>query len=182
MYGSVSGRTPPRLRLFWRRAETDQLRQHQSSGGAALRPARTGTDAFLSAAEKPPFVQFAFLPGAASQREGACREFDRVRSAQFSRASAPHGELHELERAIGGTVPRRVDAYCTREGTHEGCAAGRRTRTVAALADGRVRYGADRAGASKLAVAGALRPQRLLGADGVRASRVDRQRRHRTDP
>ena len=102
-------------------------------------------------------------------RRGTSRRSSATPAATSScRSPCVHGGLEGAQRPARGRLPRRPGAAAAGQAGDQGRAAGRGAGGAAAAAGRGVRGRAGRAAARRLAVAGPLRHQRLLGADRVR--------------
>ena len=160
----------PGLRLPRRRPPPDQLRQLQDRRGPDHRRPRPQGHRRVPPAQEPSPVRVPLLPGAAAQREGARRDAGRLRPPQLPRArsrpstAAWSRSTPTSSGAAARTSPRRLWG---KPATKAELLAEERAAFlplpgeafVAARVEPPVR---------RLAVAGPLRRQRLLGAHRVR--------------
>src|SRR3954471_3194416 len=99
MHRNVPRRPSPGVRVLWRFAQADQLRQLGHCRDRSVQGSRAEADPGIPTITEPLSVSGAFLPGAAAQREGACRTADWIREAQLSGARATGRFLSSAEPA-----------------------------------------------------------------------------------
>ena len=160
----------------------DQLRQLQDRRRQDHRQPRAEAHRRVPPAQEPLPVRGPLLPGAAAQREGARRDARRLRPPQLPRARSPcvHGGLEELNA--------RLEADCRADLARR--LRGKPATKAELLAEERAAllplpaeaFEAARVEQRRrrLAVAGPLRHQRLLGADRVRPPPGHGRRRRST--
>src|SRR4051812_25102205 len=141
---------------------------HQAGGRPHPGPRRTPADPRLRRAAVALPVPRPVRPARQGQRQGQGRGPGRLRPAQLPGPDPDRGELRRAQRAPRAALPRAAVRSAARPRRERRRAAGARPRRPAAAAAGALRRLRPPAGAGLRAVPGALRAQRLLGADRLR--------------